>query len=80
VTEVGLESPRVVPFVGQSKAAGMTEHVGWALKHSSATSPARSIMRAKPAVVKGEPRAGFAQLTLGGSSGVVVQAHEVALG
>jgi hypothetical protein len=30
---------------------------GWALKPSFAVSPARSIMRAKPAVVKGEPRA-----------------------
>ncbi len=29
---------------------------GWALKPSLAVSPARSIMRAKPAVVKGEPR------------------------
>ena len=29
---------------------------GWGLKPSPAVSPARSIMRAKPAVVKGEPR------------------------
>ena len=56
MTEVALERPRVVPLVGERVAAGMAQHGGWGLKANLASNPARSIMRAKPAVVNGAPR------------------------
>jgi hypothetical protein len=45
-----------MPLIGQGESAGMTQHVWVALKPSSAAIPARSTIRANPAVVKGDPR------------------------
>ena len=56
VAEVGLKCPRVVPLVGQRVAAAVPQHVRVALKPSLASMPARSSMRANPAVVKGALR------------------------
>jgi hypothetical protein len=57
VTEVGLQRPRVVSPVGQGIAAGMSQHVRVDLEPKlRASIPARSTIRAKPAVVKGAPR------------------------
>jgi hypothetical protein len=50
-----LDSPGVVPLVGE-RVAGVRSMCGCALSSSPATAAARSIIRAKPAVVNGEPR------------------------
>ena len=57
VTEIGLQRPRIVALAGQRETAGMSQHVRMALKpRSLASTPARSIMRAKPAVANGDAR------------------------
>ena len=48
--EPALDSPGVVALIGQRVAAGVPQHMGMGLELF------RSIIRAKPAVVKGEPR------------------------
>ena len=56
MAEPSLDRPRVVALVGQGVAAGVPQHVGVRLELQLAPSAARSIIRAKPAVVNGEPR------------------------
>jgi hypothetical protein len=45
-----------MPLVGKGVSAGVPEHVGMRLGSRPASAAALSIMRAKPAVVMGEPR------------------------
>jgi hypothetical protein len=47
---------RWLPLVGEGVAAGMPQHVGWALSSRPAAAAARSIIWARPAVVNGEQR------------------------
>jgi hypothetical protein len=55
--EVGLDCTRVVARIRQSKAAGMTEHVGMrALMARSAAMAARPIIREKLDADNGDPR------------------------
>ena len=56
VAEVSLQRSRIVTLVGQRKATSEAQHVRVTFRASPAASPARSSMRANPAVVKGEPR------------------------
>ena len=56
MAEIGLKRPRVVALVGQREAAGVPQHVRVRLEAEPGASPARSTMRAKPAVVNGAPR------------------------
>ena len=56
VAQIGLQRPRIVALVGQREAAGMAQHVRMGLEVEAAAPPARSTMRAKPAVVNGAPR------------------------
>jgi hypothetical protein len=56
--EAPLDRPGVVALVCEGVADGMAEHLGvrLGLKLGSAPAAARSIILAKPAVVKGAPR------------------------
>jgi hypothetical protein len=56
VPEVSLQRPSVMASVCQRIAASMPEHVRVRLKAELCLDPARSIIRAKPAVVNGAPR------------------------
>jgi hypothetical protein len=57
VTPVGLQRPRVVAPIGQARTHKRGLSIwGCVLNDSFAAFPARSIMRAKPAVVNGAPR------------------------
>ena len=56
VAEVRLQRPCVVPLVGQRVTAGVPQHVRVRLEAQLGLVPARSIMRANPAVVNGAPR------------------------
>jgi hypothetical protein len=42
VTEIGLESPRIVPLVGQGEAAGVAKHIGMGLGTQGAPSHRRA--------------------------------------
>ena len=55
VTQVILDQPEIVAPIRQGKATECRSICGWALKSNLASTPARSTMRAKPAVLKGEP-------------------------
>jgi hypothetical protein len=54
--EPSLDRPGVVPLVGECVAAGMPQHVWVGLELQPGASAARSIIRAKPAVVNRDPR------------------------
>jgi hypothetical protein len=56
MAEPALDRPGVVALVGQRVAAGVPQHVGMGLQLQSSPATARSIIRAKPAVVNGDPR------------------------
>jgi hypothetical protein len=56
VPQVRLQRPCVVALGSQRETAGVPQHVRVRLKAEPASVPARSTTRAKPAVVKGEPR------------------------
>ena len=56
VPEVRLKGSCVMPLGGQREPAGVRSMWGCALKPSLASTPARSTMRANPAVLKGAPR------------------------
>jgi hypothetical protein len=74
MAEPSLDRPSVVPPVRQRMAASMAKHVGMRLQFEAETSAraARSIMRAKPAVVNGVPR------SLTKTKGDVTLSHTVA--
>jgi hypothetical protein len=54
--EPSLDRPGVVPLVGEGIPAGVAHHVGVRLELQVGACAARSIIRAKPAVVNGDPR------------------------
>jgi hypothetical protein len=56
VAEPVLDRAGVVPFVGEGEAAGVPQHVRVRLELQAGKAAARSIIRAKSAVMKGEPR------------------------
>jgi hypothetical protein len=56
VAKISLQSAGIVPLVGERVAASVPKLCGCALKPSLASTPTRSIIRAKPAVVNGDPR------------------------
>ena len=56
VAKVGLQGAGVVALVGQGITASVLSMCGCALKTNLASLPARSTMRAKPAVLNGAPR------------------------
>jgi hypothetical protein len=56
MAEVSLQGSCVVPSVSERITAGMPEHMRVGLEGQLGHLPARSIIRAKPAVVKGDPR------------------------
>jgi hypothetical protein len=54
--EPPLDRPGVVALVGEGVAQAWRSMCGWALSSRPAPAAARSIMRASPAVVNGDPR------------------------
>ena len=56
VAQIGLQRPGIVALVGQGETTGVPQHVRVNLEAKPGSLPARSSSRAKPAVVKGEPR------------------------
>jgi hypothetical protein len=58
MTEMRLQSSRIVDLVGQCIAAGVSQHVWMRLeaKPNPARPPTRSTILANPAVVNGVPR------------------------
>jgi hypothetical protein len=75
-----LDRPGIVPLFGERIAAGVAR---WDLSSRPASAAARSIMRAKPAVVKGEPRSLTPRrLTLGSpvAAGVGRASHRLGWG
>ena len=57
MTEPSLDCPGIVPLVGEDIATGVAKHVRVRLQfEAEPLRAARSIIRAKPAVVNGVPR------------------------
>jgi hypothetical protein len=55
VPQIGLQRPGIVAGIGQRIATGMPKHVGMNAEFEAGSTPARSTILAKPAVLNGAP-------------------------